>query len=107
MDFITWTNANLLTHLDTSGVHLSWSNGPLNVVTVAFRQDRAIWLSVYFLLEFWSSRPSCTYYFLFFLIINIYRVSGGGWRLQLDTNLVGMFLYHFDALPTYLLIKKN
>ena len=42
MDFMSWTNANLLLHLDTVGVHLTWCNGRLNNETVSLRLDRDI-----------------------------------------------------------------
>jgi len=41
-DFTTWRNANLLTHFDIVGIHLTWRNGSLNSDNVALRLERAI-----------------------------------------------------------------
>lgn len=44
---------------------------------------------------------------IFSFFNNIYRVGGGGQRLQLSVNLIRMFLQPVDALPISLLIKKK
>lgn len=41
-DFISWTNANMLLHLNTSGVQFTWYNGRLDSDSVFLRLDRAI-----------------------------------------------------------------
>lgn len=42
LDFLNWSNANLLTHLNTLGAFYSWTNGRLGTANVALRLDRAI-----------------------------------------------------------------
>jgi len=41
-DFTSWTNANLLLHLNTNGVQFTWNNGRLDSDSVFQRLDRAI-----------------------------------------------------------------
>jgi len=41
-DFMSWTNANLLLHLNTNGVQFTWNNGRLDSDSVFQRLDRAI-----------------------------------------------------------------
>jgi hypothetical protein len=58
LDFGNWSNANLLTHLPTSGPLLTWSNGRFGNANVALRLDRSIcnedWLA------FWRVTCCCT-----------------------------------------------
>ena len=57
LDFGSWSNANLLTHLPTSGPLLTWTNGRFGTVNVALRLDRSIcneeWLA------FWHVTCCC------------------------------------------------
>lgn len=41
-EFLPWTNANVLLHLDTIGVHYTWLNGRRHLDTVVERLDRAV-----------------------------------------------------------------
>lgn len=41
-DFLTWTNADLLLHLNTNGVQYTWSSGRLDSDSVFLHLDRAI-----------------------------------------------------------------
>jgi hypothetical protein len=41
-DFMSWTNANLLLHLNTNGVQYTWNNGRMDSDSVFLRLDRAI-----------------------------------------------------------------
>lgn len=52
MDFMTWTNANLLLHLETVGVNFTWCNGRLNNGIVSQRLDRAICNEAW--IDFWQ-----------------------------------------------------
>jgi len=51
MDFLHWSNANLLSHLPSFGSFFTWSNGRLGLEKVTLRLDRAIsnivWLNVW------------------------------------------------------------
>ncbi|RHN76470.1 putative endonuclease/exonuclease/phosphatase [Medicago truncatula] len=57
-DFGSWSNANLLTHLPSSGPLITWSNGRMGSAYVALRLDRSIcneeWLA------FWRVTSCCT-----------------------------------------------
>ncbi|PNX83153.1 endonuclease/exonuclease/phosphatase family protein, partial [Trifolium pratense] len=46
-DFLLWTNANQLSHLNTIGVQFTWSNGRADNDYVALRLDRAICNSLF------------------------------------------------------------
>jgi len=39
-DFLTWTNANLLLHMNTTRVHYTWNNSRLDSDSVFLRLDR-------------------------------------------------------------------
>lgn len=41
-DFLTWSNANLLLHLNTNGVQYTWNNGRLDSDSVFLRLDRVM-----------------------------------------------------------------
>ncbi|MCH96033.1 endonuclease/exonuclease/phosphatase family protein, partial [Trifolium medium] len=41
-DFLLWTNANHLVHLNTIGVHFTWANGRAGTEFVSLRLDRSI-----------------------------------------------------------------
>lgn len=41
-NFLSWSNANLLLHLNTNGVQFTWNNGRLDSDSVFLRLDRAI-----------------------------------------------------------------
>ena len=56
-DFLTWTNANLLLHLNTNGVQYTWNNGRLDSASVFLRLDRAICNEAWN--DFWGG-TSCT-----------------------------------------------
>ena len=56
-DFLSWTNANLLLHLNTNGVQYTWNNGRLDSASVFFRLDRAICNDAW--TDFWGI-TSCT-----------------------------------------------
>ncbi|KEH17749.1 endonuclease/exonuclease/phosphatase family protein [Medicago truncatula] len=57
MDFLHWSNANLLSHLPSFDSFFTWSNGRLGLENVALRLDRAIcnidWLNLW-------QRTTCT-----------------------------------------------
>lgn len=57
MDFLHWSNANLLSHLPSFGSFFTWSNGRLGLENVALHLDRAIcnidWLNLW-------QRTTCT-----------------------------------------------
>ncbi|CAJ2651176.1 unnamed protein product [Trifolium pratense] len=57
-DFLLWTNANSLTHLNTIGAQLTWTNGRLGLEHVALRLDRSIvnmqWI------DSWHNLSCCT-----------------------------------------------
>lgn len=42
LEFVHWTNANLLTHLPISGPLFTWHNGRFGLENVALRLDRSI-----------------------------------------------------------------
>ena len=56
-DFLTWTNANLLMHMNTNGVQYTWNNGRLDSDSVFQRLDRAICNEAW--IDFWRG-TSCT-----------------------------------------------
>jgi len=41
-DFLSWSNANLLLHLNTNSVQFTWNNGRLDSNSVFLRLDRGI-----------------------------------------------------------------
>nr|ABE87589.2 RNA-directed DNA polymerase (Reverse transcriptase); Ribonuclease H; Endonuclease/exonuclease/phosphatase [Medicago truncatula] len=57
IDFMNWSNANLLHHLPTLGAFYTWSNGRLGSDNVALRLDRAICNEEW--VNFWRS-SSCS-----------------------------------------------
>jgi len=56
-DFLGWTNANLLLHLDTVGALYTWNNDRLNSDTIALRLDRSICNEAW--TDFWGA-TTCT-----------------------------------------------
>jgi len=56
-DFLSWSNANLLFHLNTNGVQYTWNNGRLDTDSVFLRLDRAICNDAW--LDCWGG-TSCT-----------------------------------------------
>lgn len=41
-DFPSWKNANRLFHLNTTGVHFTWSNGKIGIECVSLQLDHSI-----------------------------------------------------------------
>jgi len=56
-DFLSWTNANILLHLNINGVQYTWNNGRLDSASVFLRLDRAICNEAW--TDFWGI-TSCT-----------------------------------------------
>jgi len=56
-DFLFWSNANLLLHLNTNGVQYTWNNGRLDSDSVFLRLDRSICNEAW--TDFWGI-TSCT-----------------------------------------------
>jgi hypothetical protein len=62
LEFVHWTNANLLTHLPTTGPLFTWHNGQLGLENVALRLDRSIcncWVFVLAALLLKQISPFC------------------------------------------------
>jgi hypothetical protein len=57
-DFLLWTNANHLTHINTIEVHYTWANDREGYEYVALRLDRVIWNQAWLL--HWTSIHCCT-----------------------------------------------
>jgi hypothetical protein len=56
-DFMSWTNANLLLHLNSNGVQFTWNNGRLDFDSVFLQLDHAICNEAW--TNFWGI-TSCT-----------------------------------------------
>jgi len=91
LEFVHWTNANLLTHLPTSGPLFTWHNGRFGLENVALRLDRSIcndnWINL------WSRTSCCSLarhqsdHHPLVLSVDVASVRHASWRATLGLNL--------------------